>query len=337
MLWLWSITAIRFMPGTSTYRITLPTGVKKVTLSEETLRALQDRNDTDRAGESMRRQSPWKQQVRTVQDEIILNKLAEAAVVNAEHLLVDAESLQDRASFGHGFALAVLAEEELGKASVLWLAGLDKTSKFTLDGKVILGGRIYEPFGSHPMKQAVQLGPAFLESLFMPTLKDLLDQLKIGSLNPDAVMEAVDKHFAELTRDPDHWLETLKPLIELGGLEREKQSGLYVDYRKGNILEPGDFPGDRCKQLVQRVSSEIQVTREYMSKGLPEGLEDIFLKSYALFDRSDFLGLVKKWRAGKLSQPRLQKEIERIKKKLTAMLRESFREYESQARETGSK
>ncbi len=46
-----------------------------------------------------------------------------------------------------------------------------------------------------------------------------------GSLEPDAVFETVDKHFDNLTKDPGRWLETLNPLIELGGLEREVLRG----------------------------------------------------------------------------------------------------------------
>ncbi len=267
---------------------------------------------------------------RTAEDEILLNRLAEAAVANADGLLSDARVLQEKASFGHAFALAVLSEEELGKATVLWLAALDKTARLTRDRKLMLGNQLYEPFASHPMKQAVQLGPGFLGSLFEPILGELLKMLEQGSLNPDTVMQTVDKYFDDLIKDTGRWLETLKPLIELGGLEREKQSGLYVDYQKGKIVKPSDFPSERAKQLIDRVAQEIHSTRANLSKVLPEGFEDIFLTGYSLFERSNFAGIVKRWKAGKLSQSRLQKETKKIKRQLTAALQDFFREQKSE-------
>jgi len=105
---------------------------------------------------------------RTSQDEILINRMAEAAVDNAEALLSDARLLMERGSFGHAFALAVLAEEELGKATTFWLTALDKSARLTRDGKVTLGGRTYEPFASHSMKQTIRLGPPFFLGLYQP-------------------------------------------------------------------------------------------------------------------------------------------------------------------------
>src|SRR6266571_8555454 len=143
---------------------------------------------------------------RTAQDEILLNRLAEAAVSNAEVLLADARTLHERNSYGHAFALAVLAEEELGKATVLWLAALDKNARLTRDRKFMLGGRPYEPFASHPMKQAIQIGPGFLGNLLRPILNEVLGLLEQGSLDPNAVAEVVDKYIVDLTKDPERWL-----------------------------------------------------------------------------------------------------------------------------------
>jgi len=260
-------------------------------------------------------------------EERLMRSLAEAALENAESLLFDSQVLYGNRSFGHDFALAVLAEEECGKATIMWLATLDKTARFTKDRKVWLGGRSYEPFASHPMKQTVQLGPSFLLNLQEPVLKGIQQEQQPGTLNPIAMISSVDKYFEQLIAHPERLLEAVKPLIELGGLEPEKQSGLYVDFSKGKIVKPSGFLGSRCQEVIERVSKEVESTRNRLRKGLPSGLEGIFPMVYSLIEQIELVEFTKKWRAGKLSPSRTQREVRRMKAKLIVSLQELVRKH----------
>jgi AbiV family abortive infection protein len=261
---------------------------------------------------------------RSAQDEILLNKLAYAALENAEALLSDSRTLQQKESFGPAFALAVLAEEELGKANNLWLAGLDKTAKLTTDGKLALGGRTYEPFRSHALKQTVQLAPPFLLSIFDPVFEQVTRLNEKGPLDEKAVVAKIDEYIAELSKDQTRFLQAVKPIIELGGLEREKQNGLYVGYQKGTIVKPSDFPRERCQEVIDRVAEEIGSTREHLQVGLTREIETLFTMFHILSKRVDLTAFAKKLKRG-LPQAQLEKEMRKMRRELTFVLRQHIR------------
>jgi len=56
-----------------------------------------------------------------------LNELIRLCLINAERFIEDAELLIEDDSYGHAFALAILAEEELVKASIYHI-GMCSTS-----------------------------------------------------------------------------------------------------------------------------------------------------------------------------------------------------------------
>ena len=261
---------------------------------------------------------------RNSHNEIFLNKLSEAAADNAVSLLSDARVLREKRSFGHAFSLAVLAEEELGKATFLWLAALDKSAVLTADRKLVIAGRRYEPFSSHPSKQSIQLGWALFAGLFRPIFERVRPLLDQESLDLDAAVRIVNEYVTNLTKNSERWLETLEPIIELGGLEREKQLGFYVDYEKSKVLLPSDFQEERCEQVIDRVSREFETTRKYLGRALPQGLEGIFLTSQNIFGRTDYFEFVKRWRAGKIPPSRIEEETSKMRRKILTALRKSF-------------
>ncbi len=274
----------------------------------------------------MKKPSTSKREARRPQDEILLRKLAVAAVNNADSLLSDATVLAEKGSFGHSFALAVLAEEELGKGTFLWLAALDKEARFAKDGKITMGGRAYWPFGSHQLKQAVQLGPQFFMELISPIITAVQDLHEKGTLTADAVIKLVEDRIAPLMQDQDSFLTAMKPLAEIVGLDSEKQKGLYVGYDKqGDVIQPSNFEKSRCEELIKRVSQRIAPTRKTVETGLVPEAEEIFRSMYPLFNKIDFYSFAKRFRRG-LSQRQIQKEVRRMKKIAVAGLREAMRE-----------
>jgi AbiV family abortive infection protein len=261
---------------------------------------------------------------RRAQDEILLGRLSHAAVDNAESLLADAKLLSGQGSFGHAFALAVLAEEELGKANTLWIATMDKTATLTKEGKLFLNGRPYEPFASHKLKQAVQLGPGFLLEQFDPIIAEISKVAEKGPLDADAVINIVDTQMALLSKDQDTFLKAVKPLLELAVLDQEKQDGLYVGYLRDKIKKPSEFSKERCQEVIDRVSLRIGPTRNRIEAGIVPEAEAIFRTLYPLFNKIDFHAFAKKWKRG-LPQHQLDKETRKMRKTALDALRKTLR------------
>jgi AbiV family abortive infection protein len=138
--------------------------------------------------------------------------LFEAATANAGSLLADAECLMGAGSAARAHALAVLAEEELGKAK-LCLVALVRPA-----GAGVEPQEFWKEFYGHSGK----------------LLRELSTQ---GVLN--GTVSSVPEFVGSL-------------LGESRSVHGRKLRGLYVDYEDGVVLVPGDIGGDEDADMLYR-------------------------------------------------------------------------------------
>jgi AbiV family abortive infection protein len=154
---------------------------------------------------------------RPVPDGEHLLALFEAAASNARDLLADAECLMGAESFARAHALAVFAEEELGKAKLCLVAGVRPTGA-RVDPK-----EFWKEFYSHEGK--------------------LLRELSTQGLLDEEV-SSVEEFIGSLP-------------AESGSVHRRKVRGLYVDYQDGVILVPGEVGRSEAQQAIDEARASL--------------------------------------------------------------------------------
>ncbi len=182
----------------------------------------------------------------------MLHHSLKIVVANAERLYEDAKTMEEWGRFPTSFALAVLAQEEYGKAFIVhlaadhqvpWTRGLEKATR------------------SHLCKQLVALVLDYVSRKDFFELLEEPDRFRGASSLPahglDAIEIVVHEHVRGLTRS--EWTEGSKidPVansIARGLLDRGKQTGLYVhlgsegQFRK----EPALISAERCREELAR-------------------------------------------------------------------------------------
>ncbi len=172
-----------------------------------------------------------------------------ASLANADRYLQDAEALVERGSNGHALALAVLAEEEIGKALlfVLRLGGIevprhiliDHSSKQLLEVAVLdLFDFLWKGFRTH-FGAASEAGD---DATRVKAAKQLHTKLR----------RKVERKLAR----PGHRFMVTKhqQLQRLRGLQRIKETGMYVDLRDdGTVGSPSDVDRRTAREYIQVV------------------------------------------------------------------------------------
>jgi AbiV family abortive infection protein len=176
-------------------------------------------------------------------------------VENAKRLLEDAKLLQDMDRYPTAYAIAILAQEEFGKAfmlhliaeqAVVWSEGLDKA------------------FRSHPCKQLVALIMEYLQREDWLEMQKQWDQLYRGVRKlPTYVIDAVHIIVHEYGRDLNRsdWTDEGKRKVDPqatrianGILDREKQAGLYVSFGSNGMIR-------RAPHLITEAQSKNEIER----------------------------------------------------------------------------
>jgi len=185
----------------------------------------------------------------------VKHRAALASFKNAEVYLEDAKALLDRASYGHAFALLVLAEEEMGKAF------------FQL---IEFGGfRVPRPvLTRHIPKQMIEVATFNLFDFLLPSLRQRFEEVGLAAddrarvhqaeqLKTDLTSQAQRK--IELIRrgrirDRRFILRKVRQVQRLRRLQRRKLDGMYVDVGKdGTVSSPSDFSREETQDYLQIV------------------------------------------------------------------------------------
>ncbi|MCK4332223.1 MAG: AbiV family abortive infection protein [Thermoplasmatales archaeon] len=194
---------------------------------------------------------------------------------NAKQYIMDAEMLIKNASFGHAYALAILAYEELGKAimCIFGTFGCLFTNKDMLTPSIKGWNKTFK---NHVTKQWIQriidelyrtvyqvVGQQFdmkeseIEELEMIGLddEDMKELIKNFVQSPDKGIELIKSIFSSM----GNFKKDLEDLLKERGvdrvikefplkkpLEKEKQRGLYVDYKDGKFISPKSIGKDEA-------------------------------------------------------------------------------------------
>ncbi len=174
-----------------------------------------------------------------------------ACSANSEALLSDAHALMRRGSYGRVIALAVLAEEEIGK-SQLWAM---KALGIEIPGKVLR---------SHEAKQMTKV---LMIDLIDLLLGDLLDGLVRAKREEDPqkrealVRRAVGRQARRWEKaNRDEFLSKLKDeMSRLSAMSSMKEAGFYVDMGPdGTIRSPADFTKREAEEYLRKVERRLK-------------------------------------------------------------------------------
>jgi len=171
------------------------------------------------------------------------HRAALASFRNAETYIADTKLLIERRSYGHAFALLVLAEEEMGKAFLQFV----EFGGFRIPRHVLT---------RHIPKQTVEVAAFNLFDFLLPSLRRRLaevglatdDRTRVGQakqLKEDMTVLAerkIDLIRRGRIRDRRFIQQKVRQVERLRKLQGRKMDGMYVDIRKdGTISSPAEF------------------------------------------------------------------------------------------------
>jgi len=196
--------------------------------------------------------------------EKILTEAVKLCLDNAEQYIKDAEVLVKNSSYGHAFALSVLAEEETAKAWMYYLC---------VQGILGVHGDWRKDIRKHRFKQKL----AFMLTL-MYKVGELIYEIqesveKMAEANSNKAKEIVlkkMKNFQErmvksVTYQRGEFHESLK---WFKGMQEEKEKALYVDLNieRKRLSSPKMFNKSEVRKYLSQVEKRLEMTKEGVNR-----------------------------------------------------------------------
>ena len=192
--------------------------------------------------------------------EKFLRKVAVLCLENAERYVKDAEILIKKRSYGHGFALAVFAEEELAKAVMYRLCA---------EGVFGMEGKWRRDTLKHERKQEFAFGMAFMyEQILM--IEDAIEFAK-RKAKGDALKfnQFFENRIAEILREEQKLFaskrgEAYEHLRHFEELQRKREKAMYVevDLQGETTSCPTDFKKSEAKQYLSHVEERVDALKD---------------------------------------------------------------------------
>lgn len=194
----------------------------------------------------------------------VLKRAVKLCLENAEQYIKDAELLIKNESYGHAFALTVLAEEEAAKVWIYYLC---------VQGILGVHGDWTKDILKHRIKQSF----AFMLTL-MYKVGDLIYEIqesveKMAEANSKKAKEIVLKkmrNFQErmvksVTYQRGEFYESLK---WFKGMQREKEKALYVDVNieRKRLSSPKTFNKSEVRKYLSQVEKRLEMTKEGVNR-----------------------------------------------------------------------
>jgi len=227
---------------------------------------------------------------------------------NAEQYIKDAELLRKNSSFGHAYALGVLAYEELGKAVMcdfgILLCWFINKDAITLNGKKWRNRR-QNPFTRHLTKQRLQkiidelcraisilFGIEELEMkelqkedvkeffVFIQPLILMVDNIETFKLISQSLKKIVEGDLQDLLEKRD-----VGRIMKDFTLEEDKWRGLYVDidWEEGKFTSPKMIKEDDASRYLSDVRESFKNARELNIGILELGHHDALIDKFVKF------------------------------------------------------
>ncbi len=189
-------------------------------------------------------------------------KLYIAALDNSEQFLLDAIYLLEKKSYGHAYALAILALEEYGKA---WMSFID-----------FIGIKDHAPWkkGEKAMYSHTEKHLAALDMTIALIYSAWKSEAGIIE-NPSDEVRRDKELIALVEENKNRYSESLVYLIKFQSyllnnkkfLDTDKQDGFYVDVKDGELLHSpltsSKFTKEYAMQMIGFVYKFIQISREH--------------------------------------------------------------------------
>ncbi len=172
-------------------------------------------------------------------------------------------------SHGHAFALAILAEEELGKAHICFLAA---------EGLVRIEGRWLKNLYTHEAKQAIQAGLTFLSAMIFPMFSDALELSRSPEFKDPKAAKKIRKDWfrrhlkrlEEAARDGTPEAAEFQSRMKwFDKMDLQKQRGLYVDFNDDGVpISPVDVAEETAQEYLKEVEDRLEVAKVALGKPL---------------------------------------------------------------------
>jgi len=217
--------------------------------------------------------------------EKILREAVKLCLDNAEQYIKDAEILVKNLSYGHAFALSVLAEEEVAKAWMYYLC---------VEGVLGVHGDWRKDVLKHRVKQSL----AFMLTLIYK-VGELIYEIqesveKMAEANSKKAKEIVLKkmeNFQEqmvesVTYQRGEFHESLKWFKRM---QEEKEKALYVDVdiERKRLSSPEMFNKSEVRKYLSQVEKRLEMTKERVNRPMISSAKEYtkslmrdFLRSY---------------------------------------------------------
>lgn len=212
-----------------------------------------------------------------------LRKAVQACLDNVEQYIKDAQLLVENGSYGHGFAFAVLGEEELSKAWIYHMCseGLLSISFIKKVGKTR---------HSHIRKQ-VMAGTLALTYKFIEFFKGIVESSwEEGGEDVRKRFEIARKELKEKTDDIRKNKEKYRHRFfqsfeRIATLEEDKERGLYVDVKveEGVLSSPKSLEKDMVEKHLAHVKDTFEFLKPLLMLTLPPSERErakVMIKEY---------------------------------------------------------
>lgn len=223
-----------------------------------------------------------------------LRKAVDLCLDNAEQFTRDARILIQNSSFGHAFALSVLAEEEIAKA---WMYAI------CAEGVIGTKGTWKRDIRDHRFKQSfgLLLGLIYkLVGLFREIKESVDKEAKGNSRKAKKIALEKMKNFRErILESVTHQKGELHEYVKwFKKLQDDKEKALYTDinFREDTFTSPKKFKKWDVVNYLEQVGERFEMTRQMLSHRLTQSeIESIrlilreSLMSYDEKDRNEWL------------------------------------------------
>lgn len=204
-----------------------------------------------------------------IMPEGLLKEGVQACLDNVEQYIEDAQLLVENGSYGHGFALAVLAEEELSKAWIYYMCSEGILPKTFIK-------KVGKTRHSHIRKQAmagtlaltykfIELFKGIVESSWEESREDLRKRFEIARKK---LKETLD----DIRKNEEKYRNQLFQFFErVATLEQDKEKGLYVDVnvKKGVLTSPKSLEKDMVEKHLAQVRETFEFLKPLLMLTLP--------------------------------------------------------------------
>jgi len=236
-----------------------------------------------------------------------LENCANLSLENAEQYIKDAELLIENSSFGHAYAFAILAYEELGKTLmcifgmlVCWftnkdvitptIKGWNKTFKNHVTKQIIM--RVIDELHIAVYQLFYQRCGVKESEMKRLEVKDMKELTKKFIQSPDNAIKLIESIFSskeKFEKDLEGLLKdrsvdrVIEEFPSKRPLEKEKWRGLYVDYKEEKFISPNMIEKEEAVRYLADVKGSFERLKEFSIVILEIGRHAALIRKFVEF------------------------------------------------------